>query len=406
MKRFSTVAGLLSAAVFSAAALGAGPVTAQKISAYDQPAEIPPSSFRGRQYVDSRGCVYIRVGTDAAVTWVPRVSRKREVLCGLQPTRTAAAQVPVIPDPVVTPPAPVRTASSVPARPMATPVAPRTVIRTAAAPRAPAPRIQPYQIPLTGNATLIRGGAGHAHVAPGTYGTLPRFETAAATGRYAVGTPLSAPPIPPVVTPKGYVEAWDDGRLNPHRGKQLLSGALQTALIWTQTVPRRLVDRSTGKDVTRDYNYLIYPYTDYGRQKRDLAGGQHVTVQVNGQRMIVAKSRLQETRSGHVTLSTKSAPRKAAAPRVQTAVRTAAPAPQAVPGKRYVQAGTFGDAANAGRTVARLQNAGLPVRTQTIQRGGRQLQIVLAGPFADARQTQDGLAAVRRAGFHDAFARN
>ncbi len=50
------------------------------------PANIPPDSFSGRQFVDNRGCVYIRAGVDGATTWVPRVTRQREQLCGLTPT--------------------------------------------------------------------------------------------------------------------------------------------------------------------------------------------------------------------------------------------------------------------------------------------------------------------------------
>lgn len=50
------------------------------------PANFPPDSFKGSQYVDSKGCVYIRAGFDGNTTWVPRVARNRKPVCGQTPT--------------------------------------------------------------------------------------------------------------------------------------------------------------------------------------------------------------------------------------------------------------------------------------------------------------------------------
>lgn len=47
--------------------------------------------------------------------------------------------------------------------------------------------------------------------------------------------------LKPVKTPKGYRPAWQDGRMNPRRAEGTLRGEEEMNLIWTQTVPRRLI---------------------------------------------------------------------------------------------------------------------------------------------------------------------
>ena len=66
-------------------------VQAQTLRSAGPPSEFPPASYQGKQYVDSRGCVYIRAGIDGNVTWIPRVTRSRKQLCGYKPTTVAGA---------------------------------------------------------------------------------------------------------------------------------------------------------------------------------------------------------------------------------------------------------------------------------------------------------------------------
>ncbi len=124
----------------------ADPGAAQQRST-DIPLEFPPASYDGRQYVDSRGCVYIRAGVDGATSWVPRVNRARQHLCGQTPTFGAsntrtAARVPDSAEQITLEPAQAAPVRSAPPPPVP---APQPAARPAPAPQPqvvkPAPRV-------------------------------------------------------------------------------------------------------------------------------------------------------------------------------------------------------------------------------------------------------------------------
>lgn len=276
-------------------------VQAQSLRRDTGPAEIPPTSFRGSQYVDSKGCVYIRAGVDGNVTWVPRVSRERKVVCGFQPSQVATAPAPAAPatggavaitaaqpenaaparaapvaaaTPAAVPSARVPAAAPAPAPRLARVIRPAAVAVAEPAPVTPLPAARPQIVapvrPTGATACpnlspiaqqYMRPGPYEIDCGPGAY-AAPSVQTQ--TYRPGQGLVVSAPVVKPgqvpagtrvaprhvyennylatkgISVPRGYAPAFDDGRLNPHRGVQTFEGKAAMEQVWTSTVPRRL----------------------------------------------------------------------------------------------------------------------------------------------------------------------
>lgn len=355
------------------------PLFAATLSNNSGPAELPPAGFIGDQFVDSRGCIYIRAGRDGAIQWIPRVTRDRKLVCGFAPSfPTSSTQVVTVkPSTTTVKPKVTTTTRSVPAKAaplktVASTVATRPVVTT------------PVRTPVT--------------VKPVATKPVVRQQTAASAVTRAQ---VVRPAQPTVTVPDGYRPAWKDDRMNTKRAIQTAKGIKATDLIWTRTVPRKLIHRPSGEDVTKNFGKLIYPFTDINQQQTYLAASDKLDIvaRPDGAIFLVPK---QATATVTRNMQKSSSNMRHASTSSKTSKRTTS---RAASDAKYVQVGTFGVSSNATKTVSRLKRLGLPVRTQKVTRSGKSYTVVMAGPFSSRSALNSALSSARTAGFSDAFAR-
>lgn len=320
------------------------------------PRELPPASFKGQQFVDSRGCVFMRAGVGGQVNWVARISRDRKQLCGQLPT-FGANQVkvddgPLPPKGIAEPRTRTASASQDPAPTVLSakpaPAAPPVV--TATPPKVVAVQPAPVQTaplpPATAKPVTVKPAAAPKVVAAKPKVVVPDPEVRAAE-------------LPPVAIPPGYRRVDPGGRMNTMSGVGGAQGWQAQDQIWTRETPARLIDapRRSAR-VVQDVEPAAAPQA--------------------------------------------SEPRRSVKPHT---AKAATVKPKAAGQGRYVQVGSFAQSGNASRAISRLQALGLPVAKAPMRSRGRQLQVVLAGPFASATDAQQALRAARGAGFSDAYLR-
>lgn len=374
----------LSAAALIAA-LGATGAFAQSRSGPIIPAEVPPASFGGAQYVDSRGCVFIRTGFNGRVNWVPRYGDDRRPMCGQQPTLAAAGAPSGAPASVPMQTAPIVAAS----RPAPQPSAPQPVTHRPAV--ASVGSSIPYSVPPEPSrprATATASAGATVHRVSGPHGLDTRWSFYDRTGpspcahmtphsqMYMVPGP-SRPELPLRCGPQAQHPADAVRELAPRGG------------VWEPW------DGVNPSPMAPNVYQLPPAYAPRWPDAHLRPAPQHPRHDGSAP----MRQQYAETAAPQVRVSTMSSDAGvSAAPRATSRVAPAASG-------RFVQVGTFGVPANARATIAQLQARGLPVARSELRRSGQSLEVVMAGPFASPAELDAALQTARAMGFRDAFLR-
>lgn len=431
-----------------------GALQAQSLRDGSTPAEFPPSSFTGKQYVDSKGCVYVRAGIDGNVTWVPRVTRERKLVCGFKPSLSNPQTATVAPPAAKSQPEQITIAPPA-AKPAA---APKPAAQ--AKPKTTAVKTTPQR--TTKDPIPTTAGAGVAAPKTTTARTAPK--PAAPSPSPGPNTFKSTAPKPAATAPQPAPKQGkcpgasalsqkyiNDGsrfpvRCGPQPERPVTLPGESLSSLDEGGVP--VVDLGNNRVVERHIYEKRINTTDLGvpsgfrpawdddrlnedRAERTLAPARIAAAAVpNGFRPAWDDERLnpargQVTPAGEqatdqiwkrrlprtlapqpvdrpvVTVSTKDAQKQAAPTATVSTKSVRQPVPETTK-PRYIRVAAFADKSQARAAAQGLARQGLTVRLGTSQRGGKSTPIVLAGPYPTNTSAEAALSSVKRAGFANA----
>ncbi|MBE1285004.1 MAG: SPOR domain-containing protein [Rhodobacteraceae bacterium] len=439
-----------------AGSLGLSALQAQTLRNAQPPAEFPPASFKGKQYVDSRGCIYIRAGIDGNVTWVPRVSRERKQVCGYKPTQVAGTtsaprNTGSAPELITLPPS--AQASSAP-RSTASATGTSTTTSTAQ-------RTQPASTTARRTTTTRQPVPTVASTLPSSTQTttVRRTPTAAPTPAPSPSTSAARTTSPPPrsggcsnasALSQRYINSGPDVRCGPQAEAPITYGSgsgigPQSSLILTpntRVVPRHVHDNrqnTRNVEVPEGYRTVwdddrLNPHrTERGLRPavlsqtymvpagfRPVDRGDGRLNPMRGVRTAEGDAAMAQiwtdkppytlrpvpTQAQVVTLP-KSAARSPAEARRNGLFVASRSAPNAggvpkISQDKYVRVAVYSDATQARQAAQGLARTGLPVRMGSMNRKGKSYRVVMAGPFSDPGDAHAALSQLHAAGYGSA----
>lgn len=314
------------------------------------PAEMPPSDFTARQYIDSRGCVFLR---DDSANWAPRLARDGSPICGYPPTLSVRG---------------------IEGRPRL----------SALDPDAGKTRSELVEQALS-NAVLTNLRPGELVSDQRELETLPDMGP----------EPASSQPMDQLKAALRAAPAVREGMsrdIKPNRRLCELLGYDGKAVH----------DDKIGGDPTTGFCGSL-PDSDLSR----LSFARPVGSALPSPSRVAPAVRAERKAAPAPRVATVPAPARKVAAQPVVAVRKPVPpnVPMIPPGARYVQIGTYSNTVNADRAVQRVAGMGYPVLRGRDRAKGAEVQFIMAGPFDSREKIVRALDGLRKAGFRDAYPR-
>ncbi len=340
-----------------------------------RPAEDPPADFPSRQYIDSRGCVFLR---DDAGGWTARLARDGTPICGYPPTLSA------------------RGLGGKPRLRALDPNAGRSraELLAEALSLQVLTNLRPGELASDPQPMERRLDLGAEPAPSGPADALRAALTAAPAVRQGMGGALR--PNRRLCELLGYDGEADPARLgrDPSQG---YCASLPESDLSRLSFLRPIGSLSPAGDTRPPAMAAAVPPSASSAPARP---------QPDAARP--APSASAPAAGKQPAPVAKPAAGAGAAPRPKPAAQASRPSPSGgmIPaGARYVQLGTFANPENAERAARRIAQMGYPVLRGTDRVGGREVQVIMAGPFPDRESIVRALDGIRKAGFPDAFPR-